>query len=84
MSTTDTNMAALEQLLNRAQSEHPAITALSEAVTICQTRHAVHAGVNLQLQAARASILLAQPDEAMEFIERAIDIQAQWAGAAER
>jgi hypothetical protein len=77
---TDTNLAALEQLLEDVHDEHPAITALSEAVTICQTRHAVHAGVNLQLQGALASIRAGRPEDAVAYIERALDIQARWAG----
>lgn len=87
---TDTNtLAALEQLLSdlhdRAQSEHPAIAdTMREALAICRSRHAPLAGTNLQLQGALASLRSGRPDDAAEFIERAIDIQSRWAGDVTR
>jgi hypothetical protein len=41
----------------------------------------IRAGVRLQLQAALASIRTGRPEDAVAYIERALDIQARWAGA---
>jgi hypothetical protein len=89
MNTPDTapNLAALEELLSSlrdlTQAEYPALAqVLSEAVLICQSRHAVHGGLTLQLQGALASIHQGRPDDAARFIEIAIGIQDRWAGRA--
>lgn len=78
------NPATLEQLLadvrDRAGSEHPWLAeVMREAVAICQSRHAVHAGTHLQLQAALASIRAGRSDDAARYIEIAIDIEERWA-----
>lgn len=82
--TTDTvpNMANLEQLLVDARDRAgPDLSEdLSEAVTICQTRHAVHGGIHLQLRAALASIRAGRQDDAVQYIERAIGIEERWTG----
>jgi hypothetical protein len=87
-STTDTapnNMGALERLLDQAGNEHAVIAeTMRAAVTICQTRHAAHGGIRFQLQAALASIRSGHPEDATAYIERAIDIQARWAGDVTR
>jgi hypothetical protein len=77
--TTNTkNMAALEQLLadvrDRAGIDPAIADAMREAVKISQTRHAVRAGFNLQLQGALHAIRQGRPDDATRFIEVAIGI----------
>lgn len=91
MNITDTapnNMAALERLLSDVRDRpgiDPAIAeAMREAVMICQTGYAVHAGMNLQLQGALHSIRTGSPDEATRFIEIAISIQDHWAPTGTR
>jgi hypothetical protein len=79
-----TNLAALEDLLSAlrdlTQGEYPALgQVLSHAVEICQTRHAVHGGINLQLQGALHAIRQGRPDDVAAYIERAIGIQDRWA-----
>jgi hypothetical protein len=89
MNSTDTkNMATLEQLLadvrDLASSEYPAIAqAMTEAITICQSRHGVRAGVNLQLQGALLSIRAGRPEDAVRYLEIAIGIEDHWAGIAQ-
>jgi hypothetical protein len=81
--SSPTNLAALEDLLSgvhdQAKNEHPALAqAMSEAVTICQSRHGVIAGVNMLLQLALASIRAGRPDDAVRYIEIAINIEQRW------
>ena len=80
------NLATLEELLSAVHvltlRDYPALAqVMVEAATICQTRHAVHAGISLQLQAALTSIRQGRPEDAIEYIKRAIDIEARWGGA---
>jgi hypothetical protein len=84
-----TNLAALEDLLTSVrdltQSEYPALASvMNEAALICETRHAIRAGINLQLQAALASIRSGRPEDATRYIEIALDIQARWSGDVSR
>ena len=79
-------MATLEQLLSDVRDRagiDPAIAeAMREAVMICRTSYTVHAGLHLQLQGALGAIRQGRPDDAAQFIERAIGIQDRWAGRA--
>jgi hypothetical protein len=83
---TDTapNLATLENILSAVrQSQYPGLAeVMTEAVTICQSRHGVHAGVNLHLRAALTSISAGWSDEATRFIEIALDIEDRWVGDA--
>jgi hypothetical protein len=82
-STTDTprNMATLEQLLADLRVEHPATAkAMTEAITICQSRSVVYAGVSFQLRTALAWIREGHPKDAVQHIENALAIKARWAG----
>jgi hypothetical protein len=77
--TTNTeNMATLERLLSDVRDLagiDPAIAeAMREAVKLCQTRHAVRAGLNLQLRGALHAIREGRSDDATRFIEIAIGI----------
>jgi hypothetical protein len=84
MNSTDTrNLPALLRLLaDGAESEHLQLAQLaSEALAICQSEFAVHAATNLQLQAALASIRDRRPEDAVECIKIALDIESRWIGA---
>ena len=79
-------LAALEELLSSihivTQSDAPALAQLmGEAVTMCDGRHAVHGGINLNLQAALASIRQGRPEDAPAYIETALEIHRLWVGA---
>jgi len=71
------NLPALKRLLTEARDQAP--EAMGEALAILQSAHTVHAGVNLQLQAALASIRAGRPEDATRYIEIALGIQARWA-----
>jgi hypothetical protein len=82
---TAPNLDVLEGILSalrdQAKSDYPALVlVMIEAVKICQSRHGVHAGVNLQLQAALTSIREERPDDAMRYIQIALDIEEHWVG----
>lgn len=63
-----------------AQDDQVAIVQMmGEAFKLIATARTVQGGVHLQLQGALASIRSGRPEEAAEFIERAIGIGQRWA-----
>lgn len=72
------NAATLEQLLSELRDRagiDPAIAeVMREAVKICQTRYAVRAGMNLQLQGALHAIRQGRSDDVVRHMEIAISI----------
>jgi len=80
------NMTTLEQLLSdvrdRAGIDPTIAEAMIEAAKLCQTARTVHAGINMQLQGALASLRAGVPDDAAQFIECAVGIQDHWTGKA--
>ena len=75
--SNEKNLAALEQLLTAARDLAP--EAMDEALMIVQSRHTVHAATNMWLQSALASIRIGRPQDAVGYIQRAVDIQTRWA-----
>ncbi len=83
MSAHPKNLAALEQLLTDARDKYPATAeAMSEAVRICQSRHAVHGGINFNLRVALASLRAGRTDDATRYIQIALDIEDRWNSTA--
>jgi hypothetical protein len=67
---------------DRAGIDPTIAEAMREALKLCQSAHNVHAGINMQLQGALASLVTGHPDDAARFIERAVGIQDHWTGKA--
>jgi hypothetical protein len=78
VSADDKNLDSLEQLLTAARDRAPEV--MDEALMIVQSRYTVHAATNMQLQAALGSIRIGRPQDAVEYIRRAIGIEERWAG----
>jgi hypothetical protein len=79
------NLAMLEEMLSAVHvltlQDHPTLAeVMGDAARVCQTRHAVHAGITLQLQGALTSLRTGRPEDAIGYIERAIDIEERWTG----
>jgi len=77
MSRGATSLAELEQLLNAVRDQAPA--AMDEALMTVQSRHTVHAAINIQLQGALGYLRIGCTDDAVEWIKRALDIHTRWA-----
>lgn len=77
------NLASLEEVLASLHvltaADHPALgKVLDETILVCRTRHAIRAGIQLQLQAAITCIRTGWPDDALAYLERANDILTRW------
>lgn len=77
------NLAALEEVLSSivvlTREDSPALAqVLGETILVCQTRHAIRTGIQLQLRGAIACITNGWPDDALAYLARANDILSRW------